>query len=56
MNGGSGTNVTGGEKKLHWFSRGVLIAVGLLWLLAISNRSLWLDEVHGAGWKAGKQR
>ncbi len=52
MNGGSGTNVTGGEKKLHWFSRGVLIAVGLLWLLAISNRSLWLDEVHGAGWKA----
>lgn len=45
-------NPSSREKKLSARAWAVLIAIGMLWLLAISNRSLWLDEAHGAGWKA----
>jgi hypothetical protein len=31
-----------------------LLVFGLLWCTALSSRSLWLDEAHGAAWKANQ--
>lgn len=36
-------------KPVEWL---VYLGVCSLWVMAVSDRSFWLDEVHSAGWKA----